>query len=314
VSRYGNQLEISNSEAQAFLDCHRRWWLSYYRRLKPKYEAPIGPLSIGSRVHRALEEGYSSPGREEALWKVLAETIEADYALARELDCVEQFEKDCELALIMLQGFVQWASEEGLDAGWEVVSAERIVKAPAISVGGIDVVLKGKLDQMVRRDMDGALFMRDWKTTQTLKLVMMQFMPQLKMYLTLLALTEPDARVSGGQFVFLKKVKRTARAEPPFYLLHEEYVSPQQMSNFWDQTMGTLERMVEATLRLDAGESHHRLVPPRPTRDCSWRCPFYLCCDMFDDGSNVELYLEVNYEVTDPYAYYDDNPTKETPE
>jgi hypothetical protein len=311
VSRYGDQLEVSNSEIQSFLDCHRRWWLSYYRALKPRYEKPHGPLSLGSRVHTALEEGFSTPGRAEAMWKVFAKTIEDDYALARELDCVEEFEKDCELALVMLQGFVQWAAEEGLDAGWDVVSSERIVKAPPIDIAGTNVVLKGKLDQMVRRESDGSLFMRDWKTTITFKLVMLQFLPQLKTYLTLLQLTEPESRVTGGQFVFLRKVKRTARAVPPFYMTYERTVSSTEMSAFWDQTVGTMWRMVEATAALDRGESHHGVVPPRPTRDCSWRCPFYLCCDMFDDGSNVEAYLEANFEVTDPYAYYDEDDKKE---
>lgn len=314
MSRYGDILEVSNSENQAFMDCRRRWWLSYYRALKPKYEAPIGPLSIGSRAHRALEEGYSTPGRADAMYKVLAESIEADYALARELDCVEQFEKDCELVLIMLQGFVDWAAEEGMDAGWEVVSSERIVKAPPVVIRGLPVVLKGKLDQIIRRDMDGMLFMRDWKTTATLKLVMMQFKPQLKTYLTLLKLTEPEAVVSGGQFVFLKKVKRTVKAIPPFYHVEEILPSRIEMASFWLELIGTMERMVDATLRLDAGEDHHGVVPPRPTRDCSWRCPFYSCCDMFDDGSDVERYLNDFYEVTDPYAYYDDNPYKETQE
>lgn len=314
MARYDDQLEISNSEIQAFLDCTRRWWLSYYRKLRPSYEAPVGPLSIGSRVHRALEEGYSSPGRVEEMRRVLAESIEADYALAHELGVVDQFEKECELALIMLEGFVEWAADEGMDAGWEVIAHERIVKTPPIMINDVQVVLKGKLDQMIRREMDGAVFMRDWKTTQTLKLVMMAFMPQLKMYLLLLALTEPDSRVTGGQFVFLKKVKRTARAEPPFYHIEEAFPSNTEMASFWEQTMGTLGRMVDTTLALDAGGNHHALVPPRPTRDCSWRCPFYHGCPMFDDGSDVERYLADNFEETDPYAYYDDNPTKETPE
>jgi RecB family exonuclease len=312
MTRYEDVIETSNSEVQAFRDCERRWWLSYFRRLRLKRETVIGPLSIGGRVHKALEEGYSTPGRAKALRKVLAESIEEDYPKAVEAGEVEQFESECELAVIMLEGFIEWASEEGLDAGWEVMSHERIVKAPPIRLAGENVVLKGKLDQIVRREMDGSLWMRDWKTTITMKPVMMAFGPQLKMYRLLLALTEPEAKVSGGQFVFLKKVKRTTRANPPFYSVEQMYVSSTEMENYWKQTLATVERMVQTTLALEAGGDHHKLAPPRPTRDCEWRCPFYAVCPMFDDGSRVEQLLLDAYEVSDPYAYYDDPDNKET--
>lgn len=304
MTRYGDDLEISNSEIQSFTDCPRRWWLTFYRGLKQKSTAPVGPLSIGSRVHRALEEGYSSPGRGEAALSVLAQTIAEDVSKAVELEVMDEFLSETELCRIMLEGFIEWASEEGLDSGWEVVTHERIVKAPPINMVGQRVILKGKLDQMVRREMDGALFMRDWKTTQTMKPVMMAFGPQLKMYLLLLSLTEPDARVSGGQFVFLKKVKRTTRANPPFYSMEPFYVSSTELESFFTSLVATLERLVAANSRLDNGGDPKQIAPPRPTRDCEWRCPFYHACPMFDDGSDVERYLAENFEEVDPYQYY----------
>lgn len=312
MTRYGETLEISNSEIQTYLDCKRRWWLSYYRGLRLKAEAPIGPLSIGSRVHNALEQGYSSPGREAAMRRVLAESIEKDYPLAIELDVLEQFEKECELALIMLEGFVDWAAEEGLDAGWEVLSEERIVRSPTLRIASQDVVLKGKLDQIVKRDMDDSVWMRDWKTTQEKAPIMMAFKPQIKTYLLLLQLTEPDSRVSGAQIVFLRKVKRTARAEPPFYMQEQVYISSTEMESFWKSLLGVLSQIVETDWALGAGGDPLTLAPARPTRDCSWRCPYYSVCDMFDDGSDIERYLDDLYVVADPYAYYDDPDHEET--
>lgn len=304
MTKYGDTLEVSNSEIQSFNDCRRRWWLTYHRGLRPLEEKPVGPLAVGSRVHLALEHGYSTPGREEAARKVLAESIAEDYPKAVALGVEKEFLSEAELCLAVLEGFFVWASEEGLDAGWDVVEHERLVKAPPIRVSGQDVILKGKLDQVVRHEGTGQLWMRDWKTTATLKLLMLPFAPQLKTYLLLLQLTEPEAQVNGGVFVFLKKNKRTARAEPPFYLQETVYVSTTERENFWASTLGNLTRIVEATAALDRGEDHHRVVPARPTRDCSWRCPFVTCCEMFDDGSNVELYLEHNYRVSDPYEYY----------
>ena len=120
--------------------------------------------------------------------------------------------------------------------------------------------------------------------------------------------------VNGGMFVFLKKNKRTDRAKPPFY--HEEpiYVSTTERESFWRSTIGTLERMVSDVHALERGEDPLRVVPARPTRDCDWRCPFVTCCDMFDDGSDVERYLADNYKVSDPYEYYGLDGEKETAE
>ncbi len=315
VTRYGDHLEISNSEVQSFMDCKRRWWLTYHRGLRPRVETPVGPLSIGARVHRALEEGYSGPGRGQAALQVLAASVAHDWPLARELgvDALKQFESEAELCLAIVEGFIEWASEEGMDAEYEVVAHERVVKAPPVIVLDEEVVLKGKLDQIVRRLMDGVLLMRDWKTTQTVDPPMIQFGPQLKMYLLLLALTEPTAQVTGGQFVFLKKVKRTARANPPFYKTEHLYVGTREMESFWTSLRGTLEHIVDTVQMLEAGGDPLYFAPPRPTRDCSWRCPFYAGCPMFDDGSRAEEWVEVNFTAGDPYAYYGvDDETKET--
>lgn len=311
MTRVGDTIEVSNSEIQAFTDCPRKWWLSYHRGLRPVKEKVTGPLSIGSRVHRCLEEGYSSPGREEALFKVFVDSINEDYPKAQELDVVDQFEKDCELVLVMLEGFVDWAAEEGLDSGWEVVRSEGVMRSPALRVETEDVVLKGKLDQVVRREMDDSLWMRDWKTTDYKQPVMLAFGPQLKMYILLLQLTEQMAQVTGGQFVFLRKVKRTAKAEPPFYMVEPQYVSPTEMESFWTSTLANVKRLVQAVHLIEEGRSHLEVAPARPTADCSWRCPFYPICPMFDDGSNVEGYLAAAYTVGDPYSYYDETDKNE---
>lgn len=306
-------MEVSNSEMQAFLDCRRRWMWSYYYKLQPKRESTVGPLPLGARVHKALEQGFSSPGRAEAMFAVLAASIEEDYPRAEAAGELEQFEKECELAVIMLQGFVDWAAEEGLDAGWEVVSHERVVRTPEVELpSGDRVVFKGKIDQLVRSERSGALWFRDWKTCQTLKNPTLHLDPQMRMYALLLALTEPDAVVTGAHYVMLRKVKRSASAKPPFYGLEEVRLSPLEMSSFWTRTIGIATEMASVRRRLEAGEDDRAVCPPRPNRDCSWRCPFFEACPMRDDGSDYERYLSDHFEVSDPYAYYDEDPNKET--
>ena len=51
---------LSNSEIQVFKDCRRKWWLNYYRRLQPKQKDYTGALALGSRIHEALDQHYST--------------------------------------------------------------------------------------------------------------------------------------------------------------------------------------------------------------------------------------------------------------
>jgi len=53
-------VRLSNSEIQTFKDCRRRWWFTYYRRLQPKEKQRTGALALGSRIHEALDQHYST--------------------------------------------------------------------------------------------------------------------------------------------------------------------------------------------------------------------------------------------------------------
>ena len=53
-------VRISNSEIQTFKDCRRKWWLTYYRRLQPKYRDSTGALALGTRIHAALDDYYAN--------------------------------------------------------------------------------------------------------------------------------------------------------------------------------------------------------------------------------------------------------------
>jgi hypothetical protein len=64
--------------------------------------------------------------------------------------------------------------------------------------------------------------------------------------------------------------------------------------------------MLSTKQALDAGTDPALVVYPTPSRDCSWICPFYTACPMFDDGSGVEDLLAANFQVGDPYSYYTD--------
>lgn len=301
---------LSNSEIQTFKDCRRKWWLSYYRRLKPKQQKFTGPLALGSRIHEALDQYYTNGT---PLLDVHSKLIEADRELLS-LDFRDPSELDAEadLGRIMLEGYLQWVEEEGIDAELEMISTEEILNMPMFD-GSVE--LQGKIDMRVRRKGDGVRMFRDFKTVGGSFSDFASTAHLNEQILTYMLLEQhanqgTDERSEGGLFTLLKKVKRTANAKPPFYEQFEVRHNIFSMRSFWQRIHATVADLMKVKTSLDEGTAHQAVAYPRPSRDCTWKCPFFSVCPMFDDGSAVEQAIEELYEVSDPYAYYGVNEKK----
>jgi len=304
-------VRISNSEIQTFKDCRRRWYFTYYRRLQPKQQKSTGPLALGTRIHESLDQYY-------ALGTPLIDAhnglVELEKSrLLSEFKDVEALESEAELGHIMLEGYLQWVEENGIDVELDIISTEEVVTVPLFNG---EVELTGKLDMRVRRKIDGVRMFRDFKTvggslSEFASLAHMN--EQVLTYMTLESLKEgEDSRSEGGLFTLLKKVKRTAAAKPPFYDQIEVRHNIFTMRSFWDRLHGTVADIMRVRTALDAGESPAYHVYPRPSRDCKWKCVFYSVCTLVDDGSAAEQAISELYDVSDPYAYYGGGETKGT--
>ena len=297
-------VRLSNSELQVFKDCRRKWWLSYYRRLQPKYKDMTGALAFGSRIHAALDDHYA---KGIPLLKAHADLVETDRnTLLVDFQDTYQLEQEAEMGRIMLEGYEQWVEEEGIDAELEVISTEETIIAPLFNG---EVELQGKLDMRVRRKGDGVRMFRDFKTVGGSLSDFANLAPMNEQVLTymLLESTKKDEaeRSEGGIFTLLKKVKRTANARPPFYDQIEIRHNIFTMRSFWNRIHGTIADLMNVRKSLDTGADPSYVAYPRPTRDCKWKCQFFAICPMFDDGSAAEQAISDAYEVADPYAYYD---------
>jgi PD-(D/E)XK nuclease superfamily len=297
-------LSVSNTEMQTFQQCRRRWWLTYYRKLRPMETAVVGPLALGSRVHSALEARYKHSA---GLVETYDTLLSIDVANAMESgDDLTALASEGELGHLMLEGFIDWAEEEGIDADFEIVGTEEILSMPML--GGLAEV-KGKLDLRVRDKRDGTHLVRDWKTSAQLGAFTKwaHLNPQLMLYQTLDYVNTPeDRRIAGGQYVLLKKVKRGPRAKPPFYELLDIRHNVFTLRSYWTRLQGLLSDMLTVHKALDDGGDHRQIVYPTPTRDCSWICPFFTACPMFDDGSGAEDLIAANFVVGNPYDYYNE--------
>lgn len=296
-------IRISNSEIQTFKDCRRRWWLSYYRRLQPKTQQMTGALALGSRVHEALDMYYS---KNIPLLEAHAQLVEIDkQKLIESYRDTYDLESEAELGRIMLDGYLQWVEENGIDAELEMISTEEIIEMPLMDNS---VILQGKIDMRVRRKADGVRMFRDFKTVGgsfTDFGSMAHMNEQILTYMMLeTAQNKEGERSEGGIFTMLKKVKRSANAKPPFYEQIEVRHNVFALRSFWQRIHGTLTDMMNARKYLDEGGDHRFIAYPHPTRDCKWKCSFFTICPMFDDGSAAESAIEDSYEVSNPYAYY----------
>ena len=298
-------MRVSNSEIQCFKRCRRKWWLAYYRRLTPRAEKLGGALKFGTRVHEALA-AYYSPEPQDPIEVIRHEfDIARDEAAAAEnVFLVEELNKDAALALAMVEGYVQWVEETGIDDGLEVISVEEEL---AVEFDPLPVTLIGKLDTRIRRKSDGRLLSMDHKTcasfdglTRTLELNEQPLMYQLLEHMS----KPEDQHVTGGMYNMLRKVKRTANAKPPFYMRETIHHNETELRNFWQRLYGVLTEMLDVTDRLENGEPHYAVVYPTPTSTCAWDCEFRAVCPLFDDGSHAEGLIESAYVAHNPYERY----------
>ena len=292
-------------------DCRRRWWLTYYRRLKPKLQNYTGALALGSRIHEALDRYYTS-GMERDLLEIHAELVKEDIdKLNKEYRDTTELETEAELGRVMLEGYLEWIELEGIDAELEMISTEEIIERPMLDG---KVILQGKIDMRVRRKIDGVRMFRDFKTVGGSFAEFGSIAHMNEQVLTYMTLEEAQnqngERSEGGIFTMLRKVKRGAYAKPPFYDQIEVRHNRFALRSFYQRLEGVLEDMMRVREGLDAGESHYKLAYPKPSRECKWKCQFFAICPLIDDGSAAEAAISDAFESSDPYGYYQSNEQK----
>jgi len=319
---------LSNSEVQTFKDCSRKWWLAWHRGLKPKRRSVIGPRSTGQREHAALAALYTPGGAPQDAWRVLSEVHTEDeqrlneYVAALEFgenpgggadELRRKLASDYDLERAMLEGYLEWLVETGVDSQLEVISAEQRVEVPFTTLNGQQINLIAKIDARVRNLLTGGLKFIDHKTVGSLLDPVLGLNQQMLHYHIIEdLLTQPgQPRCEGALYNMLRKVKRTRASKPPYFGRTPIDHNRHELSAYGLQLLGVIDKIVQAEQLLKSAVPHQRAVPARPSRDCSWKCDFFKICRMFDDGSRVEAAIEDHYVAGDPLAYYDDRETND---
>ena len=145
-----------------FKRCKRKWWLSYVLRLRPKTREVVGPLPLGSRIHKALEVHYRDGVPLLEVHQKLVDEARMEIAMEGLLDD-GKLDEEAELGRLMLEGYIDWVAEEGLDSDLELLDVEQVLKYEfPLSRGAI--TLMGKIDQRVFKRFTGTRAVLDFKT------------------------------------------------------------------------------------------------------------------------------------------------------
>lgn len=278
---------ITNSELNCYRECKRKWWLTWYRKLKlnPEYAKPSA-ATLGSAVHGALEALYKGED-----WDAVLTALQDDS---------EETSKQLDLARVMVGGYIEWLEETGADSNIEFLANEEQIEVPHPD---LPVTLMGKLDARIRiLEPEGFGFL-DFKTVGNLSDIpaLADLNDQFKHYSLLMKLRDPDSRFSGGIWRMLRKVGRSARAKPPFYGEFTKLYNEHQLSSYDRQMRGLIVSILRDERILEGGKADPlTVVPPTPHRDCNWKCEFRTVCPMFDDGSRVEEFIEDYYVTINP--------------
>jgi hypothetical protein len=231
---------------------------------------------------------------------------EARAQLAKELN------RDADLERAMIEGYLQWIGETGEDANLVVLGAEMYEEAalPSLSGrGGVPVYIIAKMDARVRRVTDAVILFIDHKTVAdfTQKILTLKMDEQMLWYDVIETLNAvPLGERSGGAlFNMLRRVKRTMKAKPPFYMRLEVRHNRHEIESFYVRLYGVVQDILRLEQRLDAGGDSRQLAYPTPSPNCTWDCDYFTICPLFDDGSRVEAMIEQYYVAGNPLAYYE---------
>jgi hypothetical protein len=298
-----SDLVLSNSTIRTWKSCKRQYWLRHYRELAVPHRRhnPTSVAELGTRVHTILEALYGYEIPFEVSIPVIYDAAKEEYP-----DYALQLEAEQELVEIMVNGWLDWAAEQGIDNAFDVVATEKTVQYQMEIGGGRTVTLMGKLDQQVRRKFDDALMFRDWKTCGTFsKADDLIRDEQFRFYSMLWSLIAPEGeRVGGGLYTQIRRSNQSARSKGPYYQQIAVSYNKDDLRSMWYRTWEVANEIDRFHRRMDAGESHLQVAYPNPSMSCSWSCPFVNVCHMADDGSRFEDALSNLFETKDPYAYY----------
>ena len=269
-------IRIRNSEVSCFRDCRRKWLNQYVLNLTnegDRLSREPGKNDIGTYVHSFLECHYG--GKVCSVAGFQDEIDEARSPFATEWSAA------LNLAYTMYQGYGPWCDEEGHDQSEDTIATERTLEWEIMP----GVFLTGQIDRTVWDTQWDLYIIEDYKTVDSL-VKGPQFQVDTQLLTYVLLANKNGYPCSDARHTMLRRVKRSAKAKPPFYGRAEVTFNEDQLAAHERALRVTVGEML--AIRAVAESGNTDVCYPNPTKDCSWKCPFLGICAAHDDGSDID--------------------------
>jgi len=289
---------IRQSEFSTWDFCRRLHNLQYTRRLSPQHSGrrmpDKGQRDIGTVYHAGVEEIHLGHSFNSAMLAITEKVHELRHIregfevpdLTPDLD--PEWYKLQELCLIMLEGYVEWLGNEGIDAGNRTLAVEQPFE---VALGETGVSVYGTWDLVQHNHKLGGVTVDDGKTVGPLDIPHPSDF-QMRTYSWAWWKHTGEAPVAARHRQ-ARRVRRSATAKPPFYAVPQIPITETIMEAHEAQLIERAQDIMTARTR----DTADPMLYPRTSRDCSWRCAFKDICAMVDDGDDIEFVLEQNYYV-----------------
>lgn len=273
-------MKIRNSEIACFRECRRKWMNQYILNLtnesgEDRFARPPGTNATGTYAHAMLEAHY-----EDAPLRPVPVAQEAAAEIPEDSPFAEEWREALGLAEIMVDGYLEHATDEGWDQGEDTHGTEVSLEWEIMP----GVFVTGKVDRIVHDTTWDRYIIEDYKTVQTLEKGP-QFQVDTQLLTYVLLANKNGIPCNDARHTMLRRVKRSARAKPPFYARAEVTFSDTQLAAHERALTVTVGEMLALRAVVESGNAD--VCYPNPTKDCSWKCPFIQICAAHDDGSDI---------------------------
>lgn len=286
-------IKIRQSELSQWRTCRRKTAFQYwegYKKNRPEWSLPPSKAKIGTIVHSGLEVYYRDGIDPAEFVTALGKEVESKWA-EQGHEMGKEWKDGYNLAYLMCKGYTEWVEETGVDAGIIVTGVEREIEVYWGEIDGCDVYVVGHID-LEFIDALGRPSLLDHKSVAGIAEPSGPADFQRLTY-GVLRRIEDGTTYAALYHNQLKRVKRTARATPPFYARHCVVFNDDQMRKHYAVMDARIRDIVRHRVDLANGviDLSSPLLDASPNRDCSWACPYYDLCPMVDDGSDWQWYL-----------------------
>lgn len=301
-------LVITHSDIANFLSCRRRFDWSFNHDVRAP-ESLVGYFALGGRVHRAIEafhNGEDAVAFHEHIAMLDLAELESSSPAPWDLD---QMYEDIIVGRNCVLAFLNWVATEAPYEGYVIHDVEKVIEAPIL--GGA-VLLRGKADLVLEREIDGTLFVDDLKTSNRFRAGLRENFErsyQHVVYMSILRLINPERFVGGAWYTVIFKAKNMARmTSPPV----ERWAVP-ATTRTAVRKLGQIEAICMEILRMRritlGGDFAHPAAYPTPQDSCRW-CEFRQPCELVEDSPDAAAdMLDERFEKGHKHRRYELDPS-----